>query len=781
MLKPQVLARAIPTTLALALLACQQPLPTAKLAVTPTTQPESLTTARPDAPKRKLMTVSQDVWNALAADWPELGADGVDDLVNLKAFELEQSTASLNASGSDPGVSLAVSTSAGWVYLENADPVSIHALEQDVYRQADSTQAAQGYRLQAVPYSPPFKYSYSSLVSTSLYGNLWHPMPEYVGYDYAYGILSCDLAQYQSFLNQFGGTTHLALCFGRGTPDPFVGCGKFFQTQQYTLPDGTKTSGFGAAAGSGNYYSQINLPGPWTIVKGAAVRGGSTSFTAYFDCSIHKTFNPKPRNTEGRLLANAALTPDELASGARKANGATRVTAPSGGRVTMYRDPVTGEFKTTAGPALGTGVRPAPTPSPTPTATPSTSVSASPTVAPSFAPSEAPSPSPTPTPLETAQPSPNPSSTSTPLPLKLNAELSFSPNGDGANDSLNINVSAPGAWRLDVSGLGTIQSGSANASFVWDGKIDNNMVQAGRYTINLTDAVTGNTVHETIIIESPLGINAALNSFSPNGDGVNDVNKITFINETSEPDWIFSIDGIGPISRGSDAGNVQWTGWGSKGKLTPGTYTLRLKTRRYQATRAIAITDSASYCYHPVKDKDLSFGLLAKTEECLEYPENTYATSRLRGSGFEFDPIDELALNWQSPLWTALKGDDRKIESLQKIPTIPGSVLFTVPQLQHMWKASNSRKVPHCNDFGVFGKDNGSNRVLLRQNIVSHIKACGDLGRYHGQYGGYPVWVFLNPVTHVVAIIDGQLPVFVTGYKIGFQQESYFMRTGEIR
>ncbi len=105
------------------------------------------------------MSVSQSVWDALAADWPELGADGVDDLVDLKAFEMSQSTASLNGAGVDPSTSLAVSTPEGWVYLENDDPVSIYALEQDVYRQAESTPAAQGYKLQAVPYDPPFKYS----------------------------------------------------------------------------------------------------------------------------------------------------------------------------------------------------------------------------------------------------------------------------------------------------------------------------------------------------------------------------------------------------------------------------------------------------------------------------------------------------------------------------------------------------------------------------------------------------------------------------------------------
>ncbi len=429
------------------------------------------------------MSVSQGVWNELAADWPELGAEGIDDLVDLKAYELQQSTASLTATGTEAAVSLAVSTPTGWVYQENSDPVSTYALETDVARQQQaSAPAAQGYKLQqAATTLAPFSVSYSSSIGESLYGYTRIPMPEYVGYGYAASVFGCDPnnLSYQQFLVQSGSATHTGFCWGRGTPDPFVECAKLFPTQQYTLPDGTRVSGFGAAAGSGNYYASLSYPGPYTVVKGAAVRGGTTSLTGWFDCSIAMQFNPKPKNKEGKLQANALLTPDETARGASKSKGAKKVAAPSSGRTTMYRDPVTGELKKTTGAAPGSGVRPAPAPSPSPVpsvaASPSPEPTATPTAAPSLAPSEVPSPSPSPT--------------LRPLTLAA-AETAFSPNGDTTKNTCHLTIGAGEAWTLSADGvIGLITSGAGQDSgeieFIWDGKVNGVTLPDGQHALRL--------------------------------------------------------------------------------------------------------------------------------------------------------------------------------------------------------------------------------------------------------------------------------------------------------
>ncbi len=74
--------------------------------------------------------------------------------------------------------------------------------------------------------------------------------------------------------------------------------------------------------------------------------------------------------------------------------------------------------------------------------------------------------------------------------LNLSAGLTFfSPNGDGNKDGLQLSVvSGPSMfWRLTVVGHGQINSGNGIALIGWNGKVSNELLPDGVYTLRLED------------------------------------------------------------------------------------------------------------------------------------------------------------------------------------------------------------------------------------------------------------------------------------------------------
>ena len=179
--------------------------------------------------------------------------------------------------------------------------------------------------------------------------------------------------------------------------------------------------------------------------------------------------------------------------------------------------------------------------------------------------------------------------------------LAFSPNGDGALDTVLVRMTASGAtsWSFRAAPLsgGTVgpaiatTSGSGStAAVAWDGRASGADAPEGWYRLSLaaTDAA-GNRVDRSWDVRldrtaPAIAPGATPDRFSPNADGAVDTARLDWT--SSEP-----VTGNARIYRGTTlirawgianaaAGAVTWTGTDSAGRAVPdGTYTWRVSGR----------------------------------------------------------------------------------------------------------------------------------------------------------------------------------------------------------
>lgn len=112
--------------------------------------------------------------------------------------------------------------------------------------------------------------------------------------------------------------------------------------------------------------------------------------------------------------------------------------------------------------------------------------------------------SPSPGASQSPQPSPSSSPSSEPSPIGLNADEAFSPNGDGAKDAANVEVTAPAEWTLEVVGQGRFLTGSGNKNFDWDGKLNGVILPDGKYTLRLKAGAQEKTADVAIDTTPPI-------------------------------------------------------------------------------------------------------------------------------------------------------------------------------------------------------------------------------------------------------------------------------------
>ncbi len=177
----------------------------------------------------------------------------------------------------------------------------------------------------------------------------------------------------------------------------------------------------------------------------------------------------------------------------------------------------------------------------------------------------------------------------------------FSPNFDGALDTVAVKLTASGAtgWSFSaapVSGttvgraIATTSGSGSTASVVWDGRASGAEAPEGSYRLTLAVAdAAGNWVNRswTVRLDRTAPViapTAARSAFSPNGDRAADTARLAWT--SSEP-----VNGNARIYRGTTlirawgivnaaSGAVTWTGTVSAGTAVPdGTYTWRVSGR----------------------------------------------------------------------------------------------------------------------------------------------------------------------------------------------------------
>ncbi|HKL86057.1 MAG TPA: OmpA family protein, partial [Treponemataceae bacterium] len=194
----------------------------------------------------------------------------------------------------------------------------------------------------------------------------------------------------------------------------------------------------------------------------------------------------------------------------------------------------------------------------------------------------------------------------------------FSPNGDGNRDKLTINQisSNEEQWRGSMVG----KDKSIVRTWAWNGKADNfiweatddsgNAVKDGEYAYVVTaeDKAGNKTTQQLsgIIVDSKIPkayITAEHTSFSPNGDGIKDSQKLSIVTSITEglESWSVSIKPEGSLTAVKTWSSaetkvlpaiINWDGTDKSGKTLLGKYSAELKLSYIKGDEVSAATPS---------------------------------------------------------------------------------------------------------------------------------------------------------------------------------------------
>lgn len=197
----------------------------------------------------------------------------------------------------------------------------------------------------------------------------------------------------------------------------------------------------------------------------------------------------------------------------------------------------------------------------------------------------------------------------------------FSPNGDGSQDTFDVNgqLSESADWHVTFSNAGgdvlrTVSGTGRTYDATWSG-LDGSAPEPDgtyTYTISATDGWgnppgtrTGSVVIDTVAPEFVSGPSAAAAggppTFSPNGDGVGDTASFSY--DTNEAGYIDATvrNGGGTAIRHfatstpTGAGSVTWDGMTDAGPVAPdGVYTIDLAPRDLAGNVGGSVTDQAA-------------------------------------------------------------------------------------------------------------------------------------------------------------------------------------------